>query len=110
MSEPQPDSCSPGPVLVDPAAALPSPESIVHAAASDSELSDIEDVDVPPSIKANNTTNTGPTAYDDEDDSIGEIVPDHIEGGVPVFKPTFREFENFQTFVSRETIPAAFHH
>ncbi|CAG8776596.1 13137_t:CDS:2, partial [Acaulospora colombiana] len=29
-----------------------------------------------------------------------EIYPDHIYGGVPVFKPTWAQFKDFRTFVS----------
>lgn len=32
-------------------------------------------------------------------DDIGDIFPDHWSGGVPVFKPTMREFKDFKVFV-----------
>jgi hypothetical protein len=59
----------------------PPPESngALKLDGSDSELSDIEDP---------------------EEEDIGEIVPDHYECGVPIFKPTMDQFKNFQHYVS----------
>lgn len=55
---------------------------------TDSELSDLSDdvgdTDMPDAAPA---------------DDIGEIYPDHWSGGVPVFKPTMREFKDFTLFV-----------
>jgi jmjN domain len=45
---------------------------------SDSELSDIE-----------------------EEEDIGEVIPDHEETGVPVFKPTMEQFRSFKLYVSK---------
>ena len=44
---------------------------------SDSELSDIEE----------------------PEEDIGEILPDHYEGGVPIFKPTMEQFKSFSPYV-----------
>ena len=68
-----------------------SPPDSNNAAKSDpteSELSDlgddVVDTDMPDAAPA---------------DDIGEIYPDHWSCGVPVFKPTMREFKDFTLFV-----------
>jgi hypothetical protein len=58
---------------------------------SDSELSDIEDM-VEEQLKS------APPEAEDVDD-IGEVVPDHWSGTVPVFKPTMHQFKDFKRFV-----------
>lgn len=40
-----------------------------------------------------------PTPEQDED--IGEVLPDHWSGTVPVFKPTMQQFKSFKKFVCR---------
>lgn len=35
----------------------------------------------------------------DEDEDIGEVVPDHWSGTVPVFKPPMHQFKDFKKFV-----------
>lgn len=35
----------------------------------------------------------------EEDEGIGEVVPDHWSGNVPVFKPTMDQFKDFKKFV-----------
>lgn len=40
-----------------------------------------------------------PTPEQDED--IGEVLPDHWSGTVPVFKPTMEQFKDFKKFVRR---------
>lgn len=40
-----------------------------------------------------------PTPGDDGD--IGEVLPDHWSGTVPVFKPTMEQFKDFKKFVCR---------
>ena len=44
---------------------------------SDSELSDIEE----------------------PEEDIGEVLPDHYEGGVPIFTPTMEQFKSFSPYV-----------
>ena len=44
---------------------------------SDSELSDIEE----------------------PEEDIGEVLPDHYEGGVPIFTPTMEQFKSFTPYV-----------
>jgi hypothetical protein len=34
-------------------------------------------------------------------EDIGEILPDHWSGTVPVFKPTMKQFQDFKLFVRR---------
>ncbi|CCF46245.1 hypothetical protein CH063_15060, partial [Colletotrichum higginsianum] len=61
--------------------------------ASDSELSDLDEDDVDPSANA--------TAKQDEppvEDDIGEVLPDHWSGTVPIFKPTMHQFKDFKLF------------
>ncbi|KAK2046648.1 JmjC domain-containing protein [Colletotrichum somersetense] len=62
--------------------------------ASDSELSDLDEEAVDPSA----------TAKEDEtpvEDDIGEILPDHWSGTVPVFKPTMHQFKDFKLFMTK---------
>jgi hypothetical protein len=69
----------------------PDSNNAAKSEGSDSELSDLEDdaildgdgLDAPPKVE----------------DDIGEIVPDHYSGTVPVFKPTMHQFKDFKIFV-----------
>ncbi|KAL2265322.1 hypothetical protein VTJ83DRAFT_6422 [Remersonia thermophila] len=38
---------------------------------------------------------------DDADEDIGEILPDHWSGTVPVFKPTMKQFRDFKRFMEK---------
>jgi hypothetical protein len=58
---------------------------------SDSELSDIEDMDEPPKLST-------PPATEPVDD-IGEVLPADWSGAVPIFKPTMHQFKDFKRFV-----------
>lgn len=64
---------------------------------SDSELSDLDDempdVDSMPNL---------PKTEEAEED-IGEVLPDHWSGTVPVFKPTMHQFKDFKKFVRMHT-------
>ena len=64
---------------------------------SDSELSDIEDA-VADQLREEALSHAAPAP---EDEDIGEIVPDHYSGSVPVFKPTMKQFKDFKVFVRR---------
>lgn len=73
--------------------------------ASDSELSDLEDE---PMVDGTSLPNLQPTAEEtspgalpqpEDIEDIGEVVPDHWSGAVPVFKPTMHQFKDFQRFV-----------
>jgi hypothetical protein len=64
---------------------------------SDSELSDIED------RVADQLRDEAPPVPDvPVVEDIGEIIPDHYSGTVPVFKPTMQQFKDFKPFVSHD--------
>jgi len=58
---------------------------------SDSELSDIEDMD-------EELPKPAPAEAEPVDD-IGEVLPDHWSGNVAVFRPTMHQFKDFKRFV-----------
>lgn len=69
----------------------PDSSNAVKSDPSDSELSDLDDdLPIPEGFMP-------PPANEPHD--IGEVVPDHWSGTVPVFKPTMGQFENFKLFV-----------
>ncbi len=37
-------------------------------------------------------------------EDIGEVLPDHWSGTVPVFKPTMKQFQDFKVFVRRRAL------
>jgi hypothetical protein len=37
-------------------------------------------------------------------EDIGEVLPDHWSGTVPVFKPTMKQFQDFKAFVRRRAL------
>lgn len=59
---------------------------------SDSELSDIDDMDEP--LKS-----ATPTPNAEPVDDIGEVLPADWSGAVPIFKPTMHQFKDFKRFV-----------
>ncbi|OLN86634.1 DNA damage-responsive transcriptional repressor RPH1 [Colletotrichum chlorophyti] len=60
---------------------------------SDSELSDLDDDAVDPT----------PPKQDEAqvEDDIGEVLPDHWSGTVPVFRPTMHQFKDFKLFMTK---------
>ncbi|KAF4977574.1 hypothetical protein FZEAL_5945 [Fusarium zealandicum] len=70
--------------------------------ASDSELSDLEEEpilsDAPQPAPASEIGDNGENTNDASDD-IGEVLPDHWSGTVPVFKPTMHQFKDFKRFM-----------
>lgn len=53
---------------------------------------------------ANTTAATSPPAPEqvptpEQDEDIGEVLPDHWSGTVPVFRPTMDQFKDFKKFV-----------
>ncbi|KAJ0125257.1 hypothetical protein J7T55_006602 [Diaporthe amygdali] len=102
---------------------LHSPPDSNNVDATDSELSDfdeaIADADSPPAITAIPRQTTPRPASDDapasgdgsepaqpeqaptpeEDEDIGEVLPDHWSGTVPVFRPTMDQFKDFKKFM-----------
>lgn len=80
----------------------PDSNNTVKTDESDSELSDPDETmrgtDIPPEMP----TKTAP----EEDEDIGDVLPDHWSGTVPVFRPTMEQFKDFQKFVcSQQTAP-----
>ncbi|KAB5586232.1 hypothetical protein GE09DRAFT_57852 [Coniochaeta sp. 2T2.1] len=66
---------------------------------SESELSDIEDM-VDEQSNSNSDSNSGQPTAEPVDD-IGEVLPDHWSGTVPVFKPTMHQFKDFKRFMEK---------
>uniref|UniRef100_A0A8H7TRL2 [histone H3]-trimethyl-L-lysine(9) demethylase n=1 Tax=Bionectria ochroleuca TaxID=29856 RepID=A0A8H7TRL2_BIOOC len=79
---------------------------------SDSELSELDDElasldaykpllsveEPPPSIPPD--ADNSPGKGDDVEADIGEVLPDHWSGAVPVFKPTMHQFQDFKRFMT----------
>ncbi|KAK3361055.1 hypothetical protein B0T24DRAFT_671693 [Lasiosphaeria ovina] len=84
---------------------------------SDSELSDIDEVadklngthkfDFEPAPEAASAPEPEPEAQAEleptvpAEEDIGEILPDHFSGTVPVFRPTMKQFEDFKRFMEK---------
>lgn len=66
---------------------------------SDSELSDIDDMDDP--LKSATPPNADPV------DDIGEVLPADWSGAVPIFKPTMHQFKDFKRFVRSPMLPGS---
>ncbi|KAF6803435.1 DNA damage-responsive transcriptional repressor RPH1 (JmjC domain-containing protein) [Colletotrichum sojae] len=64
---------------------------------SDSELSDLDDDVVDPQPKQGDA----PADVEPEEEDIGEVLPDHWSGTVPVFKPTMHQFKDFKLFMTK---------
>ncbi|RSM05768.1 hypothetical protein CEP52_006065 [Fusarium oligoseptatum] len=77
----------------------PDSNNTAKSDASDSELSDLEDEpilsDAPQPAPASDNGDT----HNDACDDIGEVLPDHWSGTVPVFKPTMHQFKDFKRFM-----------
>ncbi|OAQ88846.1 jumonji family transcription factor [Purpureocillium lilacinum] len=81
--------------------------------ASDSELSDLDDepiLDDPPVVPPELQYRPEPQPQDAQDaqeqeqameEDIGEVLPDHWSGAVPVFRPTMDQFKDFQRFMEK---------
>ncbi|KAI0830917.1 hypothetical protein F5Y06DRAFT_281847 [Hypoxylon sp. FL0890] len=84
----------------------------------DSELSDLDDpslidMDVDPSTPApsgpanqdhdhdHDHDQNQDTVKQEEDEDIGEVLPDHWSGTVPVFKPDMNQFKDFKKFMTK---------
>ena len=98
----------------------PDSNNTVKSDATDSELSDLDDVafssdairpqsskedEGPASQQADvspptaNNVNDVPEQDQEQEEDIGEILPDDWSGAVPIFKPTWDQFHNFNRFV-----------
>ncbi|KAI8960493.1 hypothetical protein F5Y11DRAFT_264908 [Daldinia sp. FL1419] len=78
----------------------------------DSELSDLDDpsfIDMDMHLNINPSspvpppapTNDGKDVKQEEEEDIGEVVPDHWSGTVPVFKPDMHQFKDFKKFMTK---------
>jgi hypothetical protein len=89
----------------------PDSNKAVDADSSDSELSDLDEGQLedalredgpPPVPKEEEGPGPEPAPEPEpEVEDIGEILPDHWSGTVPVFKPTMKQFHDFKRFVRR---------
>ncbi|KAK4179470.1 hypothetical protein QBC36DRAFT_287564 [Triangularia setosa] len=116
------------PVIVDSSKPLglnspPDSNNAMTLDGSDSELSDIDEVadkldgklklndaikdeiklePAPANETQQNETEARPEpAVEEEEEDIGEVLPDHWSGTVPVFKPTMKQFQDFKVFMTK---------
>ncbi|OAA76010.1 jumonji family transcription factor [Akanthomyces lecanii RCEF 1005] len=80
----------------------PDSNNAVKSDASDSELSELEDEPALDSVPPGLSASAEPPAAEDDQDDIGEVLPDHWSGTVPVFKPTMDQFKDFKKFDPRQ--------
>ncbi|UNI24603.1 hypothetical protein JDV02_010337 [Purpureocillium takamizusanense] len=91
----------------------PDSNNAIKSDASDSELSDLDDepiLDDPPVVppeleyRPESQTQDAQDAQQKEqveEEDIGEVLPDHWSGAVPVFRPTMDQFKDFQRFMKK---------
>ena len=80
----------------------------LDGSASDSELSDLDELadklndklPCPGEPEPPKVVEPEPEVVKEEEEDIGEILPDHFSGTVPVFRPTMNQFKDFKRFVS----------
>jgi hypothetical protein len=96
----------------------PDSNNAMTADGTDSELSELED-DVAEQIQletqavrnvespaaASQPQPPPPQLEEAETDDVGDIEPDHFENTVPVFRPTIKQFQDFQKFVRCSCLP-----
>ncbi|KAK3344275.1 hypothetical protein B0T25DRAFT_573227 [Lasiosphaeria hispida] len=82
----------------------PDSNNAMNLDGSDSELSDLDEV----ADKLNDGLDIGADSADDaapapalEEEEIGEVLPDHWSGTVPVFRPTMVQFKDFKRFMEK---------
>jgi hypothetical protein len=94
------DTADPPPESSKPTGLHSPPDSngAMNLDGSDSELSDLEDVVGKLQEEAELVA--------DEVDDIGEVIPDHYSGTVPVFRPAMQQFRDFKRFVRGVTFSA----
>ncbi|KYK56120.1 regulator of deoxyribodipyrimidine photo-lyase PHR1 [Drechmeria coniospora] len=102
---------APPPFLHSPPDSYNAPKS----EASDSELSDLEDESIldhppvrsvePPVDKPGSERQPSERRREQQEEEaevdIGEVLPDHWSGAVPVFRPTMFQFKDFQRFMKK---------
>ncbi|KAI0479471.1 hypothetical protein GGR56DRAFT_635222 [Xylariaceae sp. FL0804] len=83
----------------------PDSNSAMKLDGSDSELSDLEDPtidDFQPAPPTAPTPREEPAADEEpEEEDIGDVVPDHWSGTVPVFRPDMHQFKDFKKFMEK---------
>lgn len=95
----------------------PESNNTIKSDASDSELSELEEEpildDAPSATTPDPPTVTAPAPAptdnaqekepqqekEEEEEDIGEVLPDDWSGAVPIFRPTWHQFKDFQKFV-----------
>ncbi|KAJ2976387.1 hypothetical protein NQ176_g4978 [Zarea fungicola] len=85
----------------------PDSNNALKTDASDSELSELEDepaldgaLPAPgPNPGPGPSISAEPPVTEPDHDDIGEVLPDHWSGTVPVFRPTMDQFKDFKRFV-----------
>lgn len=91
----------------------PDSNNAMNLDGSDSELSDLDEVadklagkldgdaapTPAPAPAPSPTVEPEPKPMAEEPEDIGEVLPDHWSGTVPVFRPTMKQFRDFKIFV-----------
>ncbi|KAI6756668.1 hypothetical protein HG530_011266 [Fusarium avenaceum] len=80
----------------------PDSNNMTKSDGSDSELSDLEDEPIlsdPPQPISSGDNGASDENKAKPNDDIGEVLPDHWSGAVPIFKPTMDQFRDFKRFM-----------
>ncbi|KAG5661084.1 hypothetical protein KAF25_002727 [Fusarium avenaceum] len=80
----------------------PDSNNMAKSDGSDSELSDLEDEPIlsdPPQPISSGDNRASDENKEKPNDDIGEVLPDHWSGAVPIFKPTMDQFRDFKRFM-----------
>lgn len=86
----------------------PDSNNMTKSDGSDSELSDLEDEPIlsdPPQPMSSGDNGASDENKEKPNDDIGEVLPDHWSGAVPIFKPTMDQFRDFKRFVCCLLVP-----
>jgi hypothetical protein len=86
----------------------PDSNNMTKSDGSDSELSDLEDEPIlsdPPQPISSGDNGANNETKEKPNDDIGEVLPDHWSGAVPIFKPTMHQFRDFKRFVCCHLVP-----
>ncbi|KAF4988896.1 hypothetical protein FGRMN_9477 [Fusarium graminum] len=80
----------------------PDSNNMAKSDGSDSELSDLEDEPIlsdPPQPIPSGDNGASDENQEKTSDDIGEVLPDHWSGAVPIFRPTMHQFKDFKRFM-----------
>ncbi|KAF5672448.1 dna damage-responsive transcriptional repressor rph1 [Fusarium heterosporum] len=80
----------------------PDSNNMAKSDGSDSELSDLEDEPIlsdPPQPISSGDNGASDENKEKTSDDIGEVLPDHWSGAVPIFRPTMHQFKDFKRFM-----------